>query len=49
MAQVIGEFRADEFGDPVDGLRLYKWAPDFSNPANTKAPTVLPDLPLASI
>ncbi len=46
LAQVIGEFRANDFGDPVDGLRLYRWAPDFLNPGISTF-TVLPDLALA--
>lgn len=46
MAEVIGEFQADEYYDPVDGLRFYKWQPDFSNPDNSRM-TILPDLPMA--
>ena len=46
MAEVIGEFRANEFGDPVDGVRMYKWVPNFDNPNNSTL-TVLGDLPLA--
>ena len=47
MAEVIGEFRADEFGDPVDGVRMYKWVPNFDNPGSSTL-TVLGDVPLAS-
>ncbi|MEO6050790.1 MAG: hypothetical protein ABIP78_05585, partial [Pyrinomonadaceae bacterium] len=47
LAEVIGEYRADEFGDPVDGIRMYKWVPNFANPGMTAPPTVLPDIVLA--
>ncbi len=46
MAEVIAEYRADEFGDPLDAIRYYKWVPDFVNPANSTI-TVLPDVALA--
>ncbi len=46
LAEVIGEFRADEFGDPVDGVRMYKWIPNFSNPGSSTL-TVLGDVQLA--
>ncbi|MBC7899455.1 MAG: carboxypeptidase regulatory-like domain-containing protein [Saprospiraceae bacterium] len=47
MAQVIAEYRADEFGDPVDGIRYYKWVPNFTTPASSTL-TVLPDVALAA-
>jgi Carboxypeptidase regulatory-like domain/FG-GAP-like repeat len=46
MAEVIGEYRADEFGDPVDGVRMYKWVPNFLNPGNSTL-TILGDVALA--
>jgi hypothetical protein len=46
MAEVIGEYRADEFGDPVDGIRMYKWVPNFANPGSSTL-TVLSDVALA--
>jgi hypothetical protein len=46
MAEVIGEFRSNEFGDPFDAIRFYKWVPDFISPANSTI-SVLPDVPLA--
>ena len=47
MAQVIGEYRANEYvGSPVDGVRMYKWVPDFINPNNSSL-TVLGDVQLA--
>ncbi len=47
MPVVIAEFRADEFGDPLDAIRMYRWVPDFVTPANSTI-TVLPDVPLAA-
>ena len=44
---VIGEFRANEYGDPLDAIRFYKWVPDFANPANTVF-SVLNDVALAA-
>ena len=46
MAEVIAEYRADEFGDPLDGIRYYKWVPDFINPGSSTL-TILPDVALA--
>ena len=41
------EFRADEFGDPIDAIRIYEFHADFATPANSTL-TVRPDLPVAS-
>jgi carboxypeptidase family protein/S-layer family protein len=41
------EFRADEFGDPADALRIYEFRPDFVNPGSSTL-TVQPDLPVAA-
>ncbi len=46
LAEIIGEYRADEFGDPNDAVRPYKWVPNFANPAASTM-TVLPDVVLA--
>ena len=46
MPEIIGEYRANEFGDPVDGIRIYKWIPNFSNPGASTL-TILPDVALA--
>jgi hypothetical protein len=46
MAQVIGEFIADEFGDPNDAIRMYRWAPNFNNPGASTI-SVLPNVILA--
>ena len=46
MAEIIGEVRSDEFGDPADAIRIYKWAPNFTNPASSVL-TVVGDVPLA--
>ncbi|MBK7706377.1 MAG: VCBS repeat-containing protein [Acidobacteria bacterium] len=46
LSEVIAEFRSDEFGDPLDAIRYYKWVPDFTTPGNTTL-TVLPDVALA--
>ncbi len=46
LAEVIGEYRSDESGDPVDGVRMYRWVPNFDNPSNSTL-TVLGDVPLA--
>lgn len=35
LAAVFHEFRADEFGDPDDTLRHYKWAPNFADPGSS--------------
>ncbi len=47
MAEVISEFRADEFGDPLDCIRFYKWVPNFVTPGSSTL-TVLPDVALAA-
>ena len=47
MAEVIAEFRADEYGDPNDAIRYYRWVPDFITPASSSI-SVLPDVVLAA-
>ena len=47
MAEVMAEYRADEFGDPIDGIRYYRWVPNFTTPASSVL-TVLPDVALAA-
>jgi len=46
LAQIIGEYEANEAGRPVDGVRMYKWVPNFNNPGNSSL-TVLGDVALA--
>jgi len=46
-AEVFAEERADEFGDPFDAVRFYKWVPDFTTPANSIF-TVVGDVPLTA-
>lgn len=46
LAEVIGEYQADEYGRPVDGVRMYKWVPNFNNPGSSTL-TVLGDVALA--
>src|SRR5262249_35633905 len=41
------EFRADEFGDPIDAIRIHEFHADFANPANSTV-TTRPDLPVAA-
>ena len=41
------ETRADEFGDPIDALRIYEFHADFATPANSTL-TARPDLPIAA-
>ena len=41
------EFRADEYGDPTDALRIYEFHADFAVPANSTL-TTRPDLPVAA-
>jgi hypothetical protein len=41
------EFRADEFGDPFDALRIYEFHADFATPANSTL-TARPDLAVAA-
>jgi len=47
LPQLFMEFRATEFGDPADTLRLYEFVPNFVTPAASTF-TVRPDLPLAA-
>lgn len=47
MAVVIGEMRSTTFGDPLDAIRFYKWAPNFTSPGSSTI-TVLPDTALAA-
>ena len=47
LANFIMEFRADEFGDPVDGLRIYSFVPDYADPPSSTF-TVNPDVALAA-
>lgn len=47
MPVVIGEWRADEFGDPADAIRFYKWIPNFTSPGLSTV-SVLPDVPVAA-
>ncbi len=47
LSNLIMEFRADEFGDPADAIRLYEFVPDFASPASSTL-TVHPDVPLAA-
>lgn len=35
MGNLFMEFRADEFGDPFDGLRVFEFRADFANPASS--------------
>ncbi|CAN5346954.1 hypothetical protein BH20ACI1_BH20ACI1_01360 [soil metagenome] len=47
-AEVFAEVRADEFvGNSIDAIRIYKWVPDFTTPANSVF-TVIGDVPMAS-
>lgn len=48
MAEVMSEYRADEFGDPIDGIRYYRWVPNFTTPGSSRSITVLPDVALAA-
>jgi hypothetical protein len=41
------EFRADEYGDPTDALRIYEFHADFADPPSSTL-TVRPDLPVAA-
>src|SRR4029077_368705 len=41
------EFRADEYGDPNDAIRIYEFHADFAVPANSTL-TVRPDVVVAS-
>ncbi len=42
------EFRATEYGDPYDGLRIFAFHADFATPANSTLTQVGVDLPLAA-
>ena len=42
------EFRANEYGDPLDGLRIFAFHADFATPANSTFTQVGTDLPLAA-
>ncbi|MCA1622257.1 MAG: FG-GAP-like repeat-containing protein [Acidobacteria bacterium] len=46
LDHIFLEFRANEYDDPFDGLRAFRFRPDFDNPANTIF-QVLDDVPLA--
>ncbi len=47
LANLFMEFRADEYGDPLDALRIYDFVPNYANPgASTFA--VHPDVALAA-
>src|SRR6185295_9222333 len=46
LNQLVMEFRADEFGDPFDALRMYEVVPNFAAPMSSTV-TVRPDLALA--
>lgn len=41
------EFRADEFGDPLDALRIYEVVPNFVTPASSTL-TIRPDVAVAA-
>jgi hypothetical protein len=47
MPNVFMEFRADEFGDPLDAIRPYEFHVDFAIPANSTF-TVRPDVAVAA-
>ena len=47
MAVVIAEMRANEFGDPLDAIRFYRWVPNFIAPGSSSI-AVLPDVALAA-
>ncbi|MDZ4796026.1 MAG: proprotein convertase P-domain-containing protein, partial [Bacteroidota bacterium] len=49
MGNLFMEFRATEFGDPVDGLRIFEFKPNFVTPASSTYLQVgAADLPLAA-
>lgn len=48
MGNLFVEFRATEFGDPVDGLRIFEFKPNFANPGASTYTQVGTDLPLAA-
>ena len=47
MPNLFMEFRADDFGDPLDAVRIYEFHADFATPANSTF-TVRPDVALAA-
>jgi len=44
---LIIQFLADEFGDPIDGLRIAEFVPNYTTPASSTL-TQLPDVALAA-
>jgi hypothetical protein len=46
LPQLMMEWRADEFGDPNDALRLYEFVPNFASPGSSTF-TVRPDIVVA--
>jgi subtilisin-like proprotein convertase family protein len=42
----VMEFRATEFGDPLDAIRTYEFVPDYTTPASSTF-TIRTDIPLA--
>ena len=46
LDHIFLEFRADEFGDPIDAVRPHRFKPNFSSPGNSIFET-LPDVQLA--
>ncbi len=48
MGNLFFEFRATEFGDPTDGLKIFEFKPNFQNPAATTFSQVGTDLALAA-
>ena len=48
MGNLFMEFRADEFGDPIDGLRIFEFKPNFVTPASSTFVQVGTDLALAA-
>jgi hypothetical protein len=47
LPQIVMEWRADEFGDPQDAIRSYRFVPNFANPAASTF-TVQADIALAA-
>ncbi len=47
LANRVLEFRADEFGDPLDAIRTYELVPDYAIPANSTF-TIRADTALAA-
>ena len=48
MGNLFVEFRATEFGDPTDGLRIFEFKPNFASPALTTLTQIGVDLSLAA-